>query len=67
MVKQCPHLQQFDIGMALWKAHNHLAGRTPAKLQSRIDDHARGTTSNDSKVKGRWAAGGFHKPGSNKK
>ena len=61
MVKQFPHLQQFDIAKA------NLAGRTPAKLQARIDDHARGTTSNDSKVKGRWAAGGFHKPGSNKK
>ena len=61
MVKQFPHLQQFDIEMA------NLAGRTPAKLQARITDHARGTTSNDSKVKGRWAAGGFHKPGSNKK
>ena len=65
MVKQFPHLQQFDIDAAL--TYGNFACRTPAKLQSRIDDHARGTTSNDSKVKGRWAAGGFHKPGSNKK
>ena len=64
MVKQFPHLQQFDIDLARTTV---VACRTPAKLQSRIDDHARGTTSNDSKVKGRWAAGGFHKPGSNKK
>lgn len=61
MVKQFPHLQQFDSVMASF------AGGTPDKLQARIADHARGTTSNDSKVKGRWAAGGFHKPGSNKK
>ena len=62
MAKQFPHLQQFDIEKA-----NLTGPLTPAKLQARIADHARGTTSNDSKVKGRWAAGGFHKPGSNKK
>ena len=63
MVKQFPHLQQFDV----FTAERDSSRPTPPKLQSRIDDHARGTTSNDSKVKGRWAAGGFHKPGSNKK
>ena len=62
MVKQYPSLQPFDLALAKC-AHTSMH----TKLAARIADHDRGTTSNDSKVKGRWSAGGFHMPGSNKK
>ena len=62
MVKQFPHEQRFDNATAQCQANE-----VPTNLVARIADHARGTTSNDAKVKSRWAAGGFHKPGSNKK
>jgi hypothetical protein len=45
-----------------------MKGRKAQKrLLRRQADHKRGSQSNEAKVKNRWEAGGFHKPGSNNK
>lgn len=56
-----PHCQPFNKGTA------SLCGQSTSKnLAVRQADFDKGSTSTD-RQRGRWAAGGFHRPGSLKK
>lgn len=58
-----PHQQQFDKSTASVAEHV-----VPGNLQRRQADFERGSTAQKSDAQGgRWSAGGYHMPGSNKK